>query len=129
MSVVLTENDLSNIVIREAIHIHKTLGPGLLGNVYKECLHYRLVKSGLQVQKERVIPVTFEEIRLECGYRADLIVEDKLVIEVKAIEAIADVHIAQTLTYLKFACCKLGLLINFNVSLLKNGIRRVVNQL
>ena len=125
----MTENELSAIVIRESIDIHKVLGPGLLEKVYAECLYYRLIKCGLSVVKEQAIPVIFEEIRMECGYRADLIVETKLVVEVKSIDAIADVHVARTLTYLKFANCKLGLVINFNVTLLKNGIKRVVNNL
>ena len=125
----MTENEISAIVIREAIHIHKVLGPGMLEAVYKECLYYRLVKSGLSVEKEKPIPVVFEEVKMECGYRADLLIEGKVVIEIKSIEAIADVHLAQTLTYLKFSNCKLGLLMNFNVSLLKDGVKRVVNNL
>jgi GxxExxY protein len=125
----MTENEISAIVIREGIHIHKVLGPGMLEAVYKECLYYRLVKNGLGVEKEKPIPVVFEEVRMECGYRADLIIEGKVIIEIKSIDAIADVHLAQTLTYLKFSGCKLGLLINFNVSLLKDGIKRVVNNL
>jgi len=125
----MTENELSSIVIKEAIDIQKVLGPGLLEKVYVECLYYRLTKGGLRVIKEQPIPVLFEEIRMECGYRADLIVEEKLIIEAKCIEAFADIHIARTLTYLRFANCKLGLLINFNVVLLKNGIRRVVHNL
>lgn len=95
-----TENDLSNMVIREAIHVHKALGPGLLESVYEECLYHRLIKSELNVQKEYPIPVVFEEVKLECGYRADLVVEKKLIIEVKAVEALNDVHKAQVLTYL-----------------------------
>src|SRR6267142_2329873 len=125
----MTENELSAIVIREAIHIHKALGPGLLEKVYVECLYYRLVKCGLKVVKERPIPVIFEEVRMDCGYRADLIVEEKLLVEAKSKEAIADIHLACTLTYLKFGNYKLGLFINFNVILLKNGIKRVVNNL
>lgn len=121
----MTENELSSIVIREAIDIHKALGPGLLEKVYVECLYYRLFKCGVRVIKEQAIPVVFEEVKMDCGYRADLIVEQKLIVEAKSIDAIADIHIARTLTYLKFAKCKLGLIINFNVAILKNGIRRV----
>jgi len=121
----MTENELSFIVIREAIDIHKTLGPGLLEKVYVECLHYRLTKLGLHVYREKPIAVIFEEVKMNCGYRADLIVEGKLVVEAKSIEAIADIFIARTITYLKFSHCKLGLIINFNVNQLKNGIRRV----
>ena len=125
----MLENELSSIVIREAIDIHKAIGPGLLEKVYTECLYYRLIKCGLKVIKEQPIPVVFEEVRMECGYRADLIVENKLIVEAKSIDAVADIHIARTLTYLKFANCKLGLVINFNVTVLKNGIRRVAYNL
>ena len=120
----MTENELTSIVIREAIEIHNALGPGLLEKVYVECPYY-LRRCGLAVIKEQLVPVIFEEVRMECGYRADLIVEQKLIVEAKSIDAIADIHIARTLTYLKFAKCKLGLIINFNVVLLKNGIKRV----
>ena len=125
----MLENELSSIVIREAIDIHKAIGPGLLEKVYTECLYYRLIKCGLKVIKEQPIPVVFEEVRMECGYRADLIVENKLIVEAKSIDAVADIHIARTLTYRKFANCKLGLVINFNVTVLKNGIRRVAYNL
>jgi len=125
----MTENELSAIVIGEAIDIHKAIGPGLLEKVYTECLYYRLLKLNLQVEKEKPIPVVFEEVRMDCGYRADLLVENRLILEAKSIEAIADIHIAKTLTYLKFANCKLGLIINFNVTILKNGIRRVAYNL
>ena len=124
-----TENELSNIIIGEAIFIHKSLGPGLLESVYKECLSYRLLKKELVVIKERAIPLIFEEIRMECGYRADLIVENKVIIEIKCVDALADIHKAQTLTYLRLTNLKLGLLINFNVVLLKDGIKRIVNNL
>lgn len=125
----MTENELATLVIGESINIHNRLGPGLLEKVYVECLYYRLLKRGLNVIKEFPIPVLFEEVKMDCGYRADLKVENKLIVEAKSIDAFADVHIARTLTYLKFSNCKLGLLINFNVVLLKNGIRRVVNNL
>lgn len=125
----MTENELSRIVIGEAIHIHKTMGPGLLEKVYVQCLYYRLWKLGLSVKKEHPIPVVFEEVRMVCGYRADIIVENKIIVEVKSIDAIGDIHIAQLLTYLKFCNCRLGLLINFNVTLLKSGIKRVANNL
>lgn len=125
----MTENQLSHIVIREAITIHSDLGPGLLERVYVECLYHRLTKLGFSVLKEKPIPVIYEEVRMDCGFRADLLVEGKLLIEVKAIDALADIHKAIVLTYLKFMNCKLGLLINFNEVLLKNGIRRIVNGL
>ncbi len=125
----MTENELATIVIREAIEIHKSLGPGLLEKVYVECLFYRLTKCGLKVIKEQPIPVIFEEVKMDCGYRADLIVEGKLLVEAKSIEAISEVHKSITLTYLKFSKCKLGLLMNFNVVLLKDGLKRIVNGL
>ncbi|MGI8951442.1 MAG: GxxExxY protein [Chitinophagaceae bacterium] len=125
----LTENELSSIIIGEAIYIHRALGPGLLESVYKECLYFRLIKKELFVIKERPIPLVFEEIKMECGYRADLIVENKVIIEVKCVDILADIHKAQTLTYLRLTNLKLGILINFNVILLKDGIKRIVNNL
>ncbi len=92
-----TENELSNIIIGEAIYIHKTLGSGLLESVYKECLYYRLLKKELSVIKERAVPLIFKEIKMKCGYRADLIVENKVIIEIKGVDALADIHKAQTL--------------------------------
>ena len=125
----LSENDLSNIIIGEAIHVHKSLGPGLLESVYEACLYHRLSKAGLHISKEKAIPVVFEEIRLECGYRADIVVENKVIIEVKAVEALNEIHKAQLLTYLRLTQLKLGLLMNFNVLFLKDGIKRIVNNL
>lgn len=125
----MTENELSNIVIGIAIDVHRNLGPGLLENAYKECLFYKLSKEGFFVEKEKVMPLVYEDIKLDCGYRIDLLVENKLVIELKSVEELNEVHFAQTLTYLKLGEFKLGLLINFNVDLLKHGIKRVVNKL
>lgn len=125
----MTENEISNKIIGFAIEIHKALGPGLLESVYKECLFYKINKSGLFVEKEKAMPLIFEEVKLDCGYRVDLLVEKKLIIEIKSIEALNTVHLAQTLTYLRLGNYKLGLLINFNEILLKNGIRRVANNL
>jgi len=125
----MTENELASIVIREAIEIHKALGPGLLENAYQECLFYKLNQAGLLVEKEKSMPLVFEEVKLDCGYRIDLLVESKLVVELKSVEVLNDVHLAQILTYMKLRGYKLGLLINFNVNLLKNGIKRVVNGL
>jgi GxxExxY protein len=126
----MNENSLSNLVINRALKVHTALGPGLLESAYKECLFYELQQSGIYVEKEKPMPLIYEEVKLECGYRVDLLVENKLIIEIKAVEALNDVHLAQTLTYLKLANCKLGLLINFNVLRLKEkGIRRVVNGL
>ena len=125
----MTENELSNIIIGQAISVHSQLGPGLLESVYEECLTYKLIKSGISVERQKPIPLIFEEVKLECGFRCDLIVEDKLIVEVKAVEALNDIHLAQVLTYLKLTKLKLGLLMNFNVVRLKDGLRRVVNNL
>ncbi|MEN2414571.1 GxxExxY protein [Flavobacterium mesophilum] len=123
------ENDLAKILIGLAIDVHKALGPGLLENTYKECLFHKIEKSGINVQKEKALPVIFEEIKLDCGYRVDLLIENKLIIEIKSVETLNTIHLAQTLTYLKLGNYKLGLLINFNEILLKNGIRRVINDI
>ena len=124
-----TEDQISNKVIGLALDVHTALGPGLLESAYKECLHYKLIKGGLCTEKEKPMPLVFEEIKLECGYRMDLLVENKVVIEIKSVEMLNEVHLAQTLTYMKLGNYKLGLLINFNVYRLKDGIRRVVNGL
>jgi GxxExxY protein len=123
----MTENEISNKIIGLAIAIHNSLGPGLLESAYKECLYYKLLKEGFIVVKEKPMPLVFEEVKLECGYRIDLLVENKVVIEIKSVETRNDVHLAQTLTYMKLGSYKLGLLINFNVYKLKDGIRRVAN--
>ena len=125
----MIENDLSQIIIGCAIKVHTALGPGLLESAYEECLYYELVKEGLKVEKQKALPLIYEEIKLEVGYRLDLIVEDKVIIEIKACEGLNDVHLAQVLTYLKLSNVKLGLLINFNVTRVKDGIKRVVNNL
>ncbi len=125
----MTENALSNQVIGMAMKVHSALGPGLLESAYKECCYYILTKSGLCVEKEKPVPLVFEDVKLDCGYRMDLLVENRLVIEVKSVEALTDVHLAQVLTYLKIGNYKLGLLMNFNVVRLKDGIKRVVNGL
>lgn len=125
----LNENEISKIIFDSALKVHKSLGPELLESAYEECLFYEISKSGLNVEKQRVLPLIYEEVKLEIGYRLDLIVENKVIIEIKAVEALNDVHLAQILTYLKLTDCKLGMLINFNVSLIKNGIKRVVNKL
>lgn len=119
-------NQLSNEIIGLAIKVHKNLGPGLLESSYKECLYYELMKAGYFAEKEKPLPLVYEKIKLDIGYRIDLLVENKLVIEVKSIDALADIHIAQVLTYLKLSGNRLGLLINFNVTLLKDGIKRLV---
>ena len=123
----MTEDEISNMIIGCGIYIHKALGPGLLESAYKECLYYKLVKSGLFVEKEKPMPVIFEDVKLDVGYRIDLLVENKLVIETKSVEELTPVHLAQTLTYLKLGHYKLGLLMNFNVLKLKDGLKRVIN--
>jgi len=125
----MTENELSGMVVEEAIYIHRSVGPGMLESVYAQCLAYRLAKRGLNIRTEVPVPLIFEEVKLECGYRADLVIERKVVIEIKSIEMIAPIHLAQTLTYLRFLHVKLGMVLNFNAVLMKDGIRRVVNNL
>ena len=123
----MQDNELTGKIIGTAIEVHNALGPGLLESAYKECLFYKLAKEGLFVVKEKPMPLVFEEVKLECGYRIDLLVENKIVVEIKSCEALCDIHLAQTLTYLKLRNYKLGLLINFNVLKLKDGIKRVIN--
>lgn len=123
----MTENEIASKVIGCAIEVHKQLGPGLLESAYQECLFYKLRTENLIVEKEKPMPLIFEEVKLECGYRIDLLVEQKVVIEPKSVESLSNVHLAQTLTYMKLGNYKLGLLINFNVALLKQGIKRVIN--
>ena len=125
----MTENEISHIILDAALKVHKALGPGLLENAYEECLAYELSQYGLFVEKQKLLPLVYESVKLDVGFRVDLFVENKVIVEIKSVEALTDVHLAQILTYLKLANCKLGLLINFNVTLLKNGIRRVVNNL
>jgi GxxExxY protein len=123
----MTENELSNIVIGFAIEVHRNLGPGLLESAYQECLLFELKNAGLMVEKEKPMPIIYKDVVLDHGYRIDLLVENKLVVEIKTVEELCDVHTAQVLTYLKLGDYKLGLLINFNVALLKNGIKRLIN--
>ena len=125
----MVENSLSSIVIKNAIRVHSALGPGLLESAYKECLPFELSRSGLFVEKEKPLPLIYEDVKLECGYRVDIMVERKVILEIKAVEAINDLYLAQVLTYLKLTDCKLGMILNFNTVLLKHGIRRVVNNL
>lgn len=125
----MSENELSRIVFDSALKVHKALGPGLLESAYEECLYFELKKSGLKIEKQKSLPLIYEEVKLDIGYRLDIIVENKLILEIKSVVDLNDIHFAQLLTYLKLTNCKLGLLINFNVVLMKNGIRRVVNNL
>ena len=121
-------NQITSLIIQNAIKVHKSLGPGLLESAYKECLCYELINSGLEVYKEKPVPLIYEDVKLECGYRIDLLVENRIVVEIKSVDALADIHTAQVLTYLKLSNCKFGLLINFNVTLLKSGINRLANK-
>lgn len=121
------ENEIANKVIGLAIDVHRALGPGLLESAYEECLYYKIQSSGLRAEKQKPIPLVFEEVHLECGYRIDILVEGKLVVEVKSSELLHPIHLAQTLTYLRLGDYRLGLLINFNVEILKHGVRRVIN--
>ena len=125
----MNENDISKIIVEEAIYLHRSIGPGMLESVYEHCLIYRLIKRGLSVKSQVAVPLIFEEVKLECGYRADIVVEDKVIIEIKRVDSIAPVHIAQTLTYLQFLKLKLALVLNFNCYSMKEGIRRVVKGL
>ena len=120
-------NVLSGKIIALCFKVHSNLGPGLLESIYKECLYYELLKIGYNVEKEKPMPIIYDGIKFDYGYRIDLLIEDKVVVELKAVEALNDVHLAQILTYLKLGNYKLGLLINFNVISLKNGIRRIIN--
>ncbi len=124
----MKDNDITNLIIGSAIEVHKTLGPGLLESAYQECLYYELKSKNLHVIKEVALPVVYKEVRLDHGYRIDLLVENKIVLELKTVECFADVHFAQILTYLKLGGYDLGLLINFHTSLLKNGIKRFINK-
>ncbi|MBU2507293.1 MAG: GxxExxY protein [Bacteroidetes bacterium] len=119
-------NKITEKIIGCAIEVHKFLGPGLLESAYEECLSYELTKSGLNIERQKPVPVVYKEVKLDCGYRIDILVENLVVIELKASEGITPVHEAQVLTYLKFAEKKIGLLINFNVLRLKDGLRRFI---
>ena len=125
----ISENEISGLSLDCAIRVHKSLGPGLLESAYEECLYYEIAKRGLIVEKQKALPLVYEDVRLDIGYRVDLLVENKVVLEIKSVDCFTDIHLAQVLTYLKLSSCKLGLLLNFNVALMKNGIRRIVNRL
>ena len=125
----MTENEISEKIIGCAIEVHKSLGPGLLESAYCECLYYELQIGGLNVEKQKPLPLIYKEVKLDVGYRLDLIVEGKVIIEVKSVEALNDIHTAQVLTYLKLSGCKLGLLMNFNVIRLVEGLKRLANKL
>ena len=124
----MSENEITEQVIGLAIQIHRALGPGLLESAYEACLYYKVLKAGLYAERQKPVPLIYEEVKLDCGYRADLVVERKVVIEIKAVEALNEIHLMQTLTHIKLLDLRLGLLINFNVPKLPDGIRRVANK-
>jgi GxxExxY protein len=125
----MTENEISKFIVESSLNIHRELGPGLLESVYEEILFYELVNQKLSIVKQFPIPVFWKDIKMDIGFRADLIIENKVIIEIKSVETIAPVHKKQLLTYLRITKCKLGMLINFNEELIKNGITRIVNNL
>ena len=125
----MDENEIAYAAYQCALKVHRRLGPGLFESVYEECLAYELTKAGLFFERQKGLPVIYDEIKLDLGYRLDLIVEHKVILELKSVECLTDTHLAQILTYLRLSDCKLGLLINFNVALLKSGVRRAVNNL
>ena len=125
----MTENEISSIIVNSCFEIHTKLGPGLLESVYEEILFHELIIKGLKVERQKALPVIWKDVKLDLGYRTDLIVENKVIIEIKSVEEIHPVHPKQVLTYLKLTGLKLGLLINFNSPLIKTGITRIVNNL
>ena len=122
-------NDVTQQVIAAAIDVHRELGPGLLESTYEACLVFELAERGLRVERQKALPVTYKDVRIDCGYRIDLLVEGQVIVELKAVQALDPIHEAQLLSYLKLSDCHVGLLINFNVKLLKAGLRRLVNGL
>ena len=121
-------NEITEQIIGAAMAVHRALGPGLLESAYEACLAYELAERGLAVERQKSLPITYREVKLDCGYRIDLLVEGSVVVELKSVEVLGPVHEAQLLSYLKLSGCKVGLLINFNVKVLKQGIRRMVNE-
>ncbi|TRW25195.1 GxxExxY protein [Flavobacterium zepuense] len=125
----MTENDIAKIVVDACYHIHVKLGPGLLESVYETILYYELEQRGLRVERQKPLPLIWKDLKMDIGYRADLIIENKVIIEIKSVEKIALVHPKQVLTYLRISGCKLGLLINFNEAYIKDGIKRIAHNL
>lgn len=122
-----TINKITETIIGSAIDVHKSLGPGLLESAYEACLAFELADRGLSVERQKALPVVYRDVKLDCGYRLDLLVEEKVIVELKAIDRLLPIHSAQLLSYLKLSGCKVGLLINFNVKILKSGLRRIIN--
>jgi GxxExxY protein len=125
----MTENEIGKIVVDCAYKVHKELGPGLLESTYEACMMYELNEAGLKAESQKALPVIYKDVKLNVGYRIDILVENKIIIELKSVEALNNVHMAQIITYLKLSDCKLGYLINYNVKYFKEGIKRVVNNL
>ncbi len=125
----MTENEISKIVLDASIKVHKALGPGLLESAYQACLAYELKKRNLLVEIEKPLPLIYDKVEMEVGYRVDILVEKKVILEIKSVKKLDEIHLAQILSYLKLSNTKLGLLINFNVTFLKNGFKRVVHKL
>ena len=125
----MTENEISYKIIGAAMNIHKIIGPGLLESAYENALAYDLNEMGLRVRQQVSMPFIYKKIKLDAGYRIDLLIEEKVIVEIKSVEALAPVHFAQTLTYLRLSGLKLGLLINFNTKMLKDGLHRLANNL
>ena len=123
----MSENEISSKIIGAAIEVHKQLGPGLLESTYETCLTYELKQMGLDVKQQQALPVVYKEVKLDAGYRIDLLVENKVIVEIKSVDALADIHTAQLLTYLKLKDLKLGLLINFNSVKVIEGLKRIIN--
>ncbi|RLJ32415.1 GxxExxY protein [Chryseobacterium sp. 7] len=125
----MTENELSKVVFETGLKIHKKLGAGLFEHVYEECMFYELTKSGIHVEKQKLLPIVYEDLRIENAFRLDMIIENKVILEIKAVDYISPTHKAQLLTYLKMSNCKLGMLLNFQSDVFKNGVIRIVNNL
>lgn len=123
----MKENDITEIIIGCAMKVHSRLGPGLLESAYEACLFHELAKTELVVERQKPIPLVYDDIKMDCGYRSDIMANGLVIVEIKSIEALTDLHLAQVLTYLKLTGCKVGLLINFNVKNLRHGLRRIVN--
>ena len=123
----LIEKDVTDRILKCAFEVHSNLGPGLLESAYENCLHHEMTQNGLVVEKQKPLPLMYKDVKLEMGYRMDFVVENKVILEIKSVDAINDLHVAQVLTYLKLSGCKVALLINFNVKSLKDGIKRFVN--
>jgi len=124
----LETNEITETIIGAAIRVHKELGPGLLESAYQECLFFELQQADVQVEKEKPLPLIYRNVKMDCGYRIDLLVEEEVVVEIKAVKAIEDIHIAQTLAYMKLTNTEIGLIINFNVTQLTKGVKRLINK-